>query len=716
MTEKRQFLRVARKFMCNIGCTEWQFRPLCEGDRGAVLASGGGGVVKSIKSMPNLDPRSSRCDSLSTLLRMTCPHSRACRFGKMGNAVKTFFSSLLIVFATLFAAPAFSANLPAGYTELEYVTFDGTNSTGAYVDTGLKYYADIPNTKIRLVADAKVYQGTGWQVVVGNTGSYTAYVGTNSGNNLYYCVGTNDTSTNVQNPYKRLLFDLNAPAKTLTIKNVETNTNIVNLSNISVAEKTNVLPVMLGAYHSGSSVSTQRAHMDLYSVKIYNNGTLVFDGVPAKYGNTVGIYDLVRGSFKSSASTALTAGPAKCRNLFDKDAMIHDAYVFEDGTEVFSAQYCYSNYIPVTPGQTYTFSAVRNQSGSNKRIHAYDSNKNWIQQLGLSPMSSSVGPYAITVTIPSGISYILISGMRCDIDVADTNMQLEQGSTATAYVPFCANPIKIATTAYNAARFSPVKTDLNNAVATIREIVTKTINQTAAIASLQADKQTRPEDACPAGKKCLLVEDNNGKPHWFPIIENICGVPSGYNCLDYIRSSGTAYIDTEYSPTSQTRIELVAKMDDGAGNVNIVGSGSAESTGASTQALMVINSYTDTEAEIKFGVSGSWDRVPVSMTAKNTFSMSATEFRVNDVVKKTFSGSIANTGNKPFYLFQRWRPEITSTTSRVQIYEFNIYENDVLVRHMVPAKQGTTVGMYDTVNDRFYTNAGTGSLTAGPEI
>ena len=82
--------------------------------------------------------------------------------------------------------------------------------------------------------------------------------------------------------------------------------------------------------------------------------------------------------------------------------------------------------------------------------------------------------------------------------------------------------IKIATTAYNAARFNPVKTDLDSAVATIREIVTKTINQTAAIASLQADKQTRPEDACPAGKKCLLVEtEENGVivPHWFPIIE-----------------------------------------------------------------------------------------------------------------------------------------------------------------------------------------------------
>ncbi|MBQ7244802.1 MAG: hypothetical protein IJS34_00290 [Alphaproteobacteria bacterium] len=95
-------------------------------------------------------------------------------------------------------------------------------------------------------------------------------------------------------------------------------------------------------------------------------------------------------------------------------------------------------------------------------------------------------------------------------------------SGASVVTTIGANAIKIATTAYNSARFNPVKTDLDSAVATIREIVTKTINQTAAIASLQADKQTRPEDACPAGKKCLLVEtEENGVivPHWFPIIE-----------------------------------------------------------------------------------------------------------------------------------------------------------------------------------------------------
>ena len=88
---------------------------------------------------------------------------------------------------------------------------------------------------------------------------------------------------------------------------------------------------------------------------------------------------------------------------------------------------------------------------------------------------------------------------------------------------FIAGPevgIRIATTAYNSARFSPVVTELNDTIATIRSVVTNTINQTKAIADLQATKQTRPNENCPAGKKCLLVEDDAGMPHWFEIVES----------------------------------------------------------------------------------------------------------------------------------------------------------------------------------------------------
>ncbi len=96
-------------------------------------------------------------------------------------------------------------------------------------------------------------------------------------------------------------------------------------------------------------------------------------------------------------------------------------------------------------------------------------------------------------------------------------------SGASVVTTIATNAIKIATTAYNSARFSPVVNDLNSTIATIRDVVTNTINQTKAIADLQATKQTRPDENCPAGKKCLLVEtEENGVivPHWYEIIES----------------------------------------------------------------------------------------------------------------------------------------------------------------------------------------------------
>ena len=155
---------------------------------------------------------------------------------------------------------------------------------------------------------------------------------------------------------------------------------------------------------------------------------------------------------------------------------------------------------------------------------------------GLGLELKSVNPGHMTVKDFQIFDLTEMFGAGNEPSLADAQTMIEQHATSLGItsvngyyeynpgtqISYCAPSIKIATTAYNTARFNPVQTDLNSAVATIREIVTKTINQTAAIASLQADKQTRPEDACPVGKKCLLVEtEENGVivPHWFPIIE-----------------------------------------------------------------------------------------------------------------------------------------------------------------------------------------------------
>ncbi len=174
---------------------------------------------------------------------------------------------------------------------------------------------------------------------------------------------------------------------------------------------------------------------------------------------------------------------------------------------------------------------------NNNNSSVYSDNTITNRQIGVNGISTHFASNQSTTTY--GGSFYGVSSQRINFSIVDIATDVPTWKSwlsshpVTVYYPlatettenwnettYCANQIKIATTAYNSARFSPVVTELNDTIATIRDVVTNTINQTAAIADLQTTKQTRPDENCPAGKKCLLVEDDAGQPHWYEIIEN----------------------------------------------------------------------------------------------------------------------------------------------------------------------------------------------------
>ena len=60
----------------------------------------------------------------------------------------------------------------------------------------------------------------------------------------------------------------------------------------------------------GGDFASRRISAKLYNIRLYNNDEMVFDGIPAKQGNNVGLYDTVSHTFKQSLGTlAFTAGP-----------------------------------------------------------------------------------------------------------------------------------------------------------------------------------------------------------------------------------------------------------------------------------------------------------------------------------------------------------------------------------------------------------------------
>ena len=279
------------------------------------------------------------------------------------------------------------------------------------------------------------------------------------------------------------------------------------------------------------------------------------------------------------------------------------------------------------------------------------------------------------------------------------------------------SPIKIATTAYNSARFSPVVTELNDTIATIRSVVTNTINQTKAIADLQATKQTRPDENCPAGKKCLLVEDNDGQPHWYEIIENAYGLPSGYTALEYIQSTGTQYIDTGFSPDANTRVDYKGQLLQYSTTVPLFGARvSTDKPGRFFPLAFSTNSglgrFTYGNFETVFTISTSTIYTGSFIPAQQKTIINGLTY---DIVAA--DASFTKTANNNFYLFATSGYENILYNSVGRIWYVKIYDNGTLVRDMIPAKNSSgVIGMYDTVSGTFFTNAGTGTFVEGPVV
>lgn len=187
-------------------------------------------------------------------------------------------------------------------------------------------------------------------------------------------------------------------------------------------------------------------------------------------------------------------------------------------------------------------------------------------------------------------------------------------------------------------------------------------------------------------------------------------LPSGYTELEYIQSSGTQYIDTGFKPNQDTRV--VTKFDmlqtDTAWR-KLWGSGS----GSYNLDFALWNDGT-TKLQSYYGTKTN-DAVPITgMSLDVDANKNIWKYSVETITfdKNNFTCAYSmyifnvNKYNGPNYL-----------PGMMKLYLFKIYDNDVLVRDFIPCKNSSgTIGLYDSVNNQFYQNAGTGTFIAGPEI
>ena len=194
------------------------------------------------------------------------------------------------------------------------------------------------------------------------------------------------------------------------------------------------------------------------------------------------------------------------------------------------------------------------------------------------------------------------------------------------------------------------------------------------------------------------------------------GLPDAYQQVEYIESTGTQYIDTNFVPNQDTGIEIKFSSNNYADeSLFVYGSG---------------NSCDDAAFELY-----PWgNRLQFNYGTSDLFS--DIEFDSNSIItayqKKTQVGYFvdgvstylethpANSFTSPYtlYLLALHRADLGVSTTEVKLYGCKIWDNGNLVRDYIPCyrKTDNTAGLYDKINNSFYTNQGTGTFNVGKAV
>lgn len=236
---------------------------------------------------------------------------------------------------------------------------------------------------------------------------------------------------------------------------------------------------------------------------------------------------------------------------------------------------------------------------------------------------------------------------------------------------------------------------------------------------------------------CICLDDNDEvEVRYIPeetqattTNENVTtnSLPSEYQEVEYIEGTGTQYINTGFNP-SNTTMDLIVEnefwVNSGfTGDNCVLGVRSTSTQGYGYKlpncygTIYEIQDYNGSPS----GVLNATLQTDVKTKFRAEIQQNLRKYYLNDALDRSTTGSIRCLTNGNFYLFAL---NNTAYSNRAdwkfngRIYYCKIWEFGVLVRHFVPCyrKSDNVIGMYDKVNDVFYTNAGTGTFVKGPNI
>ncbi len=216
-------------------------------------------------------------------------------------------------------------------------------------------------------------------------------------------------------------------------------------------------------------------------------------------------------------------------------------------------------------------------------------------------------------------------------------------------------------------------------------------------------------------------------------------LPSGYEQLSYIESTGTQYIDTGL------KVEDIYGFDIKYQSTGKVPNEAAVSLGSTLNAIMGVNAVQDAAAKsfdtkIWFNYTDTKQSISAMMFGGTSFLIpyATLEEYYNTIHHITFEtdGTVLYNGNAKGLAARRTDPE-NMNHKGITIYLFDVHnlwetyrfysktrmyylkfcaQDGALLRDFVPCKRVSdgVLGMYDAVSGTFFTNKGTGTFLSAP--
>lgn len=615
-------------------------------------------------------------------------------------------------------------DLPSGYTQLEYIESTGTQ----YIDTGVKAVQ-----KSKVLMDFMFFSGT---ALFGTYDSNKSFAFQYSNGKWYGYYGNSYGAGTTAVTNKRST--LNADGAKMYVDGVSAYSGNGSFS-YSATSSTNML--LFGLYNSGTP--NYFSNMRLYSCQIYGSTGLVRDYVPCKNSsNTIGLYDLINNTFSTNAgSGAFTAGPAitsegKSRTYVGVKELpecglpsgyTQVKYIESTGTQYINtgvsapSGFRFVGTVAITnPDTTSTSCTIIGayQNSTYNSITVYPNgnsgNSSWIIEGSKGSMTTNGSGHVFTTARYTPNVALQIDGATSSDEFrlklnginyeaytspttstrASNNIYIfgvnNQGSFARG-ISMKLGVCKIYVNKELVRDYVPCVS--TSGAAGLYDLITKQFYGNSGTGSFIAGSSSNNSVARRVNSVFV------GIPCETPTLPTL---PSGYTALEYIESNGNEYINTDIKGNYNTKIVFKASADSNRFNIS-------DNNG------IRLELFNDTSGNRGVVCYPFYSYNPVNYNFTDIYPVEieygATGLKINNVQITSFSYSYE--GSSTIKLFKS-----STTTSNVggRCYYCKIYSGSSLVRDLVPCKNSAgAIGMYDLVNNKFYTNAGAGSFNTSTQ-